>query len=53
MNLMNGAAKKLYTVVANGNASIALPKARAERIAERLRKGKDGHPPMAAEVRPA
>ena len=52
---MTTAAKtKLYTVVANGNASVrAYPKARAERLAERLRKGKDGHPPMAAEVRPA
>jgi len=49
---MNGAAKtKLYTVVANGRESIALPKARAKRIAERLRKGKDGHPPMPAEVK--
>ena len=54
LTMKTGAAKKLYTVVAaNGAVSIPRDKASANRIAERLRKGKDGHPPMAAEVRPA
>lgn len=49
--LMNGAAKKLYTVTANGTESIPMTKASAERVAKALRSGKGGHKPVSAEVK--
>lgn len=43
-------AGKHWVVEANGTRSIPMTKASAERIAKRLREGKDGHAPMAAKV---
>lgn len=50
MTLMNTAARKGWAVEANGTQSRPLTKASAERIAKRLREGKDGHAPMPAKV---